>query len=84
MKGVPEMPLCGHSAFAVELMKYYGRAIEEVANYKAVDVSQDEQLKEEVKEAGGWPTFPQVWVRGQLLGGSDILLEMHEKKQLRG
>jgi monothiol glutaredoxin len=80
MKGIPELPTCGHSAFAVELMKYYGRAIVQVKGYKAVDVSEDEALKDEIKQIGGWHTFPQLWVRGQLMGGSDILLELHNSK----
>ena len=72
MKGSKKMPRCGFSNYVVQVLKFYG-----INNYKDVDILSDEQLRESVKKWSNWPTFPQLYVKGQLVGGCDIVKEMH-------
>lgn len=78
MKGNPSAPMCGYSGYAVEILKFY-----KLTNYKSVDVQADPTLKEEIKKFSNWPTFPQLYVNGELVGGCDIMLEMHKDGTLK-
>lgn len=73
MKGTPEEPACGYSNFVVELLKKYG-----LTDYKAVDVIENNILRDQVKIYSKWPTYPQLFIDGELIGGSDILHQMHK------
>lgn len=76
MKGTPEAPQCGFSAATVELLKSFGQP------FATRDVLSDPDLREKVPEVSNWPTFPQVFVSGKLIGGCDIVHEMHERGEL--
>jgi monothiol glutaredoxin len=76
MKGTPEAPACGFSARAVACLKATG------AQFAAVDVLPDPRIRQELTAISQWPTIPQLFVGGELLGGSDIMLEMHESGEL--
>jgi monothiol glutaredoxin len=76
MKGTPQQPMCGFSARAAGLLQSYGVAFE------AVNVLQEEDKREGIKEYGDWATIPQLYVDGELIGGSDILVDMHESGEL--
>lgn len=76
MKGSPDQPMCGFSARASQLLAAYG------VSYKAVDVLTESGKREGIKEFGDWPTIPQLYVGGELVGGSDIVMEMHESGEL--
>ena len=78
MKGSPQMPMCGYSKLAVEILKHYS-----VKDYKSVDVLKDANVRRLVKEYSNWPTFPQLYVNGELVGGADILTEMHKQGSLK-
>lgn len=77
MKGTPEFPQCGFSARAVEILKNCG------IQYAAVNVLADPEIREGIKIYGNWPTIPQLYVKGELIGGSDILTEMYESGELQ-
>ena len=66
------MPRCGFSNYVVQVLKFYG-----VNNYKDVDVLADEQVREGIKKFSNWPTNPQLYIKGQFVGGCDIVKEMH-------
>lgn len=76
MKGTPLQPRCGFSARAVEILNNYQ------LNFVAIDVLTDQGIREGVKVYANWPTIPQVYFKGEFVGGSDILLEMHEAGEL--
>jgi monothiol glutaredoxin len=76
MKGVPEQPMCGFSANSVAILETIG------APYATFDVLSDESVREAAKQFAGWPTFPQLWVRGELVGGNDIMMEMLQTGEL--
>jgi monothiol glutaredoxin len=76
MKGTKEMPMCGFSRQAVEILKLHKRP------FAAYDVLKDEELWNHLDEYSSWPTFPQVFVEGKLVGGCDIVTEMHESGEL--
>lgn len=77
MKGNADMPLCGFSARAVNLLKSCG------AKFTTVDVLQDEELRSGIKIYSNWPTIPQLYVKGEFIGGSDIIAEMYETGELQ-
>lgn len=77
MKGNDELPMCGFSARAVNLLKSCG------AKFKTVDVLQDEEIRQGIKIYSNWPTIPQLYVKGEFVGGSDIMAEMHEAGELQ-
>lgn len=72
MKGTKEMPRCGFSNYLIQVLKFYK------VNFKDVNVLENEVLRNSVKEYSNWPTFPQLYVKGELVGGCDIVKEMHE------
>lgn len=76
MKGTPDMPQCGFSMRAAQLVQHY------ISDYTAVNVLADPAIREGVKEFSNWPTIPQLYVSGEFIGGSDILMEMHESGEL--
>ena len=78
MKGTKKQPQCGFSQYVAVLMKTYG-----VKEYKDVNVLADATLREQIKEFSNWPTIPQVYIKGQFIGGCDIMREMHEDGSLR-
>lgn len=77
MKGTPDFPQCGFSAQAVAAL----RACK--ANFKGVNIFEDPELREALKAYSNWPTYPQLYVKGELLGGCDITLEMYQKGELK-
>ncbi|MGH6871551.1 MAG: Grx4 family monothiol glutaredoxin [Rhizomicrobium sp.] len=78
MKGTPVFPQCGFSAAAVQILSNTG------VKFKAVDVLKDPEVRQAIKEFSNWPTIPQLYVKGEFVGGSDILREMYEADELRG
>ena len=77
MKGTKNFPQCGFSARAVEILKSCG------AEFKDVNVLADPAIRQGIKEYSSWPTIPQVYVDGKFIGGSDILLELHQSGELQ-
>ncbi|MFK8139215.1 MAG: Grx4 family monothiol glutaredoxin [Bdellovibrionales bacterium] len=77
MKGNPNFPQCGFSQRASMILAELG------ADYFAVDVLEDEQIRQGIKEFGNWPTIPQLYINKELVGGSDILMEMFENGELK-
>ena len=76
MKGNPTFPQCGFSSTVVQILKHLGVV------FKSYDVLQDENLRVGIKEFSNWPTIPQLYVKGEFLGGCDIVKEMFEKGEL--
>ena len=77
MKGSPDAPRCGFSSLAVQILDHIG------AEFVGVDVLQDEGLREGVKTFSDWPTIPQLYVKGEIVGGSDIVREMFNAGELQ-
>ncbi|OVA20097.1 Glutaredoxin [Macleaya cordata] len=77
MKGVPESPRCGFSSLAVRVLQEYKVPL------SARNILEDQELKTAVKAFSHWPTFPQIFIKGEFLGGSDIILNMHQSGELR-
>jgi monothiol glutaredoxin len=78
MKGTPQFPQCGFSATATEILKRCG-----VTNYASYNVLQDDALRQGIKEFSNWPTIPQLYVKGEFIGGSDIMMEMYQSGELQ-
>ena len=77
MKGVPEQPQCGFSATVVSILNQID------VDYVAVNVLQNDALRQGIKEFSSWPTIPQLYVKGEFVGGCDILREMFEAGELK-
>jgi monothiol glutaredoxin len=77
MKGTPEMPRCGFSMQTVACLKDAG------AEFAAMDILPDPRIRQLLSEHSGWPTIPQLFVNGELVGGCDIVTELHETGQLK-
>jgi monothiol glutaredoxin len=77
MKGTAQFPQCGFSGRAIQILKASG-----VTKLVTVNVLEDEEVRQGVKEYANWPTIPQLYVSGEFLGGSDIIAEMHESGEL--
>src|SRR5690242_18133730 len=77
MKGSPDFPQCGFSAQAVAALRACG------AQFKSVDIFEDPELREALKSYSNWPTYPQLYVNGELVGGCDIALEMYRNGELK-
>ncbi len=77
MKGNKQMPQCGFSARAVAILGELG------TDFETVDVLSDAEIRQGIKEYGNWPTIPQLYVNKQLIGGSDIMMEMFETGELK-
>jgi monothiol glutaredoxin len=76
MKGTPLFPQCGFSSKAVAILDHLGVA------YETVDVLQDPEVRQGIKAFSDWPTIPQLYVKGEFIGGSDIMMEMYEAGEL--
>jgi monothiol glutaredoxin len=77
MKGTKSFPQCGFSQRAVQILKQCG------AEFKDINVLTDPALRQGIKEFSNWPTIPQVYIDGKFVGGSDILIEMHQSGELQ-
>lgn len=77
MKGNPSFPQCGFSARAVAILQEIG------VPFQSVDVLEDNEIRQSIKEYGNWPTIPQLYVNKQLVGGSDIMMEMYQEGELQ-
>lgn len=78
MKGDAQFPMCGFSGRAVQVLNACG-----VQDLKTVNVLEDEEIRQGIKEYSNWPTIPQLYVRGEFVGGSDILMEMYQAGELQ-
>lgn len=76
MKGTPDAPQCGFSGQVVQILKYLG------IEYKSVDVLADPQVRQGIKDYSSWPTIPQLYVKGEFVGGCDIVREMFQTGEL--
>jgi monothiol glutaredoxin len=77
MKGTPLFPQCGFSSRAVAILDHCG------VQYESVDVLQDMEIRQGIKTFSDWPTIPQLYVKGEFVGGSDIMMEMFEAGELQ-
>jgi len=77
MKGTALFPQCGFSSRAIAILDHLG------AKYETVDVLQDQEIRAGIKEYSDWPTIPQLYVKGEFVGGSDIMMEMFESGELQ-
>jgi monothiol glutaredoxin len=78
MKGNPQFPQCGFSGRAIQILKSCG-----VSDLKTVNVLEDDDIRQGIKDYANWPTIPQLYVGGEFLGGSDIMMEMYEAGELQ-
>ncbi len=78
MKGTPQFVMCGNSHRALEALRAVGAPV------TAVDILPDPQIRQELSALSGWPTIPQIFVRGELVGGADIVEELAASGELRG
>jgi len=76
MKGTKEMPMCGFSNSVVQILNHYG------VEYKDVNILTDPMIRVKLSEHSGWPTIPQLFVKGKLIGGADITMELHNNGEL--
>ena len=76
MKGTPAFPQCGFSAVMVQILNNIG------VNFKAVNVLEDAEVRDGIKAFSNWPTIPQLYVKGEFVGGADIVKEMFEQEEL--
>ena len=77
MKGTPLFPQCGFSSRAVSILEHIG------VPFESVDVLQDQEIRAGIKEYSDWPTVPQLYVKGEFVGGSDIMMEMFKSGELQ-
>jgi len=73
MKGTRDMPRCGFSNYVVQILNFY-----KIKNIKVINILENQTVRESVKQYSNWPTYPQLYVKGNLVGGCDIIKEMHE------
>ncbi|MCX8748082.1 Grx4 family monothiol glutaredoxin [Snodgrassella sp. B3088] len=78
MKGTKQFPQCGFSSRAVQILQAAG-----LKDFYTVNVLEDEEIRQGIKEYADWPTIPQLYVKGEFAGGSDIMLEMYEAGELQ-
>jgi monothiol glutaredoxin len=78
MKGTPQFPQCGFSGRATQILKACG-----VDQFTSVNVLEDEEIRQGIKQYANWPTIPQLYVKGEFVGGSDIMMEMYESGELK-
>ena len=76
MKGTPQFPMCGFSGQLVQILEYIG------APFKGVNVLEDPELRQGIKEYANWPTIPQLYIKGEFVGGCDIVREMFQSGEL--
>ena len=78
MKGTAQFPMCGFSGRAIQILKACG-----VTDLKTFNVLEDEEVRQGIKNYANWPTIPQLYIGGEFLGGSDIMMEMYESGELQ-
>ena len=78
MKGTAQFPMCGFSGRAIQILKACG-----ATDVKTFNVLEDEEIRQGIKGYANWPTIPQLYVKGEFVGGSDIMAEMHEAGELQ-
>ena len=78
MKGTAQFPMCGFSGRAIQVLKACG-----VSDLKTVNVLEDEGIRQGIKEYANWPTIPQLYIGGEFVGGSDIMMEMYQSGELQ-
>ncbi|MBN9671299.1 Grx4 family monothiol glutaredoxin [Roseibium aggregatum] len=78
MKGTPNFPQCGFSGQVVQILDYVG------APYKGINVLEDDDLRQGIKDFANWPTIPQLYIKGEFVGGCDIIREMFQNEELQG
>ncbi len=78
MKGTAKFPMCGFSGRALKLL-----SLCKVSDFLAVNILEDEEMRQGIKEYSNWPTIPQLYVNGEFIGGSDIMAEMYESGELQ-
>jgi len=78
MKGTPQFPMCGFSAGAVQVLQASG-----VKNFFSVNVLENPEIREGIKQYANWPTIPQLYVKGEFVGGADIIREMYQSGELQ-
>jgi monothiol glutaredoxin len=78
MKGTPIFPQCGFSGQVVQILDYIG------VDYKGINVLENADIRQGIKEYAGWPTIPQLYVKGEFVGGCDIVREMFQAGELQG
>jgi monothiol glutaredoxin len=76
MKGTPDMPMCGFSGRAVQILNTTG------VPFKGINVLDSNELRQGIKDYANWPTIPQLYVKGEFVGGSDIVMEMYQSGEL--
>lgn len=76
MKGTPDFPQCGFSAQTAQVLKQIG------VPFSYFNILEDQELREQLKQYSNWPTYPQLYINGELLGGCDIIMEMYESGEL--
>ncbi|RMH10836.1 MAG: Grx4 family monothiol glutaredoxin [Gammaproteobacteria bacterium] len=77
MKGSPQFPMCGFSGRAVQILTACG------AEFGHVNVLEDDEIREGIKQYSNWPTIPQLYINGEFIGGSDIMMEMYERGEMQ-
>lgn len=77
MKGSPDFPQCGFSGRAAQILQSFG------TQFASVDVLADDNVREGIKQFSSWPTIPQLYIGGEFIGGSDIMMEMYENGELK-
>jgi len=77
MKGTPVFPQCGFSSTVVQILDYVG------VDYEAINVLDDPEIRQGIKDYNNWPTIPQIFVKGEFIGGCDIMREMFENGELK-
>lgn len=77
MKGTPKMPMCGFSGQVVQILNHLG------VSFKGVNILESDELRQGVKDYSNWPTFPQLYVKGEFIGGADITREMFQAGELQ-
>lgn len=78
MKGTAQFPMCGFSGRAIQVLKAAG-----VTDFKTFNVLEDEEVRQGIKDYAQWPTIPQLYVNGEFVGGSDIVMEMYQSGELQ-
>ena len=76
MKGTKEMPMCGFSSTVIKILAMYN------IQYKDINILEDPNIRVQLSEYSNWPTIPQLFVKGELIGGCDILIELHNSNEL--
>lgn len=77
MKGTKDFPQCGFSGQAVQILQYLG------VDFKAINILADDALRQEIKTYSQWPTIPQLYIKGEFIGGADIMKEMFQTNELK-